>query len=351
MNVKESDFFNSLVTNAMDFLDVAIGEIRERPKYSVIHFYSAVEIIFKSRLLLEHWALVWDEPSSANKTKFEKGNFRSVSLENSIQRLKAIGGVNIDNNSILSFQRLQDHRNQLIHFFHPEYGPNPSNEIIAAVVADLCVSWFYLHRILTKFWRSEYSSYDQPLDELNRRMMQLREYLTVRYESVKPDIAKGIERGVQFENCYSCGFHAAKITGNEDPLFHTTCFVCANDNTWLEVPCPKCSQPVRTYELGEGVCSNCETQINMGYLIDLLGTKQTPREALENPAHGYCTNCEWPSEPTVIPWADQYICLNCFSTYDYLAYCEWCNEKNAGDISDSYLYGCVLCEGRHGWGD
>ena len=93
--MNESELFNSLVSNALDFLDAAIDDIRNRPKYSVIHFYSAVEIIFKSRLLLEHWALVWDEPSLANKAKFEKGNFRSVSLEDAIHRLKGIVGVGV----------------------------------------------------------------------------------------------------------------------------------------------------------------------------------------------------------------------------------------------------------------
>ena len=259
--------------------------------------------------------------------------------------------VNIDDSSIQSFQRLQRHRNQLVHFFHPEYGPNPSEEITATVVADLCVSWFYLHRILTKFWKFEYSVYAEPIDGLNRRMMQLREYLMVRYKSVEPDISKGIERGVVFDDCHSCGFHAAKIEIHENPLFHATCLVCAHDYSWLEVPCPKCRQPIRTYELGEGICSNCETQIDMSYLIDQFGAKQTPYEAYEDPAHGYCTNCEWPDEPTVVPWEDHYLCLNCFSTYDYLSSCQWCNEKNAGDMSDSFLYGCVLCEGRYGWGD
>ena len=50
--------FNRLVENAFDFLFKAISEIEGQPKYSVIHFYAAVELFVKARLMKEHWSLV-----------------------------------------------------------------------------------------------------------------------------------------------------------------------------------------------------------------------------------------------------------------------------------------------------
>jgi len=39
--------FKSLVENAIDFLKKSVAEIKKSPKYSVINFYSAVEIFLK----------------------------------------------------------------------------------------------------------------------------------------------------------------------------------------------------------------------------------------------------------------------------------------------------------------
>ena len=53
MNQKQ--IFNSLAKNAFDFLKQAIEEFDKSPKYSVIHFCAAVEMILKARLMTEHW--------------------------------------------------------------------------------------------------------------------------------------------------------------------------------------------------------------------------------------------------------------------------------------------------------
>ncbi len=56
--MNKEEMFNRLVENAFDFLFKAISEIEGQPKYSVIHFYAAVELFVKARLMKEHWSLV-----------------------------------------------------------------------------------------------------------------------------------------------------------------------------------------------------------------------------------------------------------------------------------------------------
>ena len=55
---KPSDLFDRLVDNALDFLNRSIADFEKSPKYSVIHFYTAVELFVKARLMAEHWSLV-----------------------------------------------------------------------------------------------------------------------------------------------------------------------------------------------------------------------------------------------------------------------------------------------------
>ena len=73
--------FNRLVENALDFLFEAISEIKEQPKYSVIHFYAAVELFVKARLMNEHWTLVITKRQEPDWDKFVAGDFQSVSLD------------------------------------------------------------------------------------------------------------------------------------------------------------------------------------------------------------------------------------------------------------------------------
>ncbi len=67
-----------LVENALDFLERAIDEFQESPKYSIIHFSAAVEQFLKARLMAEHWSLVVTDREKADWVKFSSGNLIKV---------------------------------------------------------------------------------------------------------------------------------------------------------------------------------------------------------------------------------------------------------------------------------
>ena len=52
--MNHEDIFESLTRNAFDFLERGIAEFDASPKYSVIHFCAAVEMLLKARLMKEH---------------------------------------------------------------------------------------------------------------------------------------------------------------------------------------------------------------------------------------------------------------------------------------------------------
>jgi HEPN domain-containing protein len=86
--IKSKEMFDSLVRNAIDFLEHSAFELEEKPKYSVINFCTAVELFLKARLMLEHWNLIYEDPKIANFTQFLQGNFKSVGMIDAIGRLK-----------------------------------------------------------------------------------------------------------------------------------------------------------------------------------------------------------------------------------------------------------------------
>jgi hypothetical protein len=90
-------FFDSLVRNAIDFLQMSVKELEKQPKYSVIHFAMSVELFLKARLLREHWSLVVSKIEKASLQAFRNGEFVSVTMDECLQRLG-----NIANDSLLT---------------------------------------------------------------------------------------------------------------------------------------------------------------------------------------------------------------------------------------------------------
>lgn len=343
--MESEEMYESLVHNAIDFLDRSISELEENPKYSVIHFYSGVELFLKARLMKEHWILILSDPRNANPTKFRSGDFNSVNLEEVVYRLREIVGVHITENELTVFRRLRDHRNKLIHFFHQDYVKKPDRDTLQIIAAEQCRGWFFLHRFLTKKWQGQFEKFLEQIETLNQMMLENRTFLETKYKELLPSIEKGKLGGKVFSECNYCGFEATTEIEVTEPIFETICLVCDNQENQLRIPCPNCECMISIIELGEGVCKQCNTEINMEFLLERYGEQQGYGSDYLGPSNAYCSNCEYTEERTVVPLDDKWFCLNCFQIYDYLSACESCGERVAGDMEDSYFSGCIVCDG------
>lgn len=73
--------FTDLVDNAIDFVEVAIEEVKQKSEYSIIHFYAAVGLVLKARILREHWTPVVSKKKDPNIDKFFNSDFQSISKD------------------------------------------------------------------------------------------------------------------------------------------------------------------------------------------------------------------------------------------------------------------------------
>ena len=110
--------FSRLVENGFDFLFKAIDELKDQPKYSVIHFHAAVELFVKARLMHEHWSLVVTKRQEPAWEKFVAGDFQSVSLDEAASRLSKIVRSGLSAPELEAFREVARHRNKMVHFFH-----------------------------------------------------------------------------------------------------------------------------------------------------------------------------------------------------------------------------------------
>jgi len=343
------EMFDSLVKNAIDFLKRSIEELEDNPKYSVINFFSAIELFLKARLMLEHWALIITKSEQANYQKFLEGNFHSVSMEDALKRLSNIANEDLSKTERECFNQIREHRNKLVHFFHPDYTNTPNINTLQSVVAEQCKGWYYLHKLLSVRWSDHFNKYTPAIEEVDQLMHERREFLRAKFELLLPTIEEEKKNGATFTVCFACGFESCKEQEVQSPLTNINCLVCEISMTTIKAKCPNCGKPIYVQELGEGECAYCHEEIDFGNLTSQFDNRSMSDRLIEE-ALAYCSECEHTEEPTVTQLGDKWLCLYCHTIHEDTGNCEWCSSFVTGNLEDSSWSGCVMCEGRQGHG-
>lgn len=351
LKIKKQEVFNSLVTNAIDFLKVSVAELKERPKYSVINFCTSIELFLKARLLKEHWSLIISRPEDANLNSFHAGNFKSVNMTEAIKRLNNIANQRLTLQEVECFEQIRQQRNKLVHFFDKKYSGKQFTRTINKIMVEQYKGWLYLHELLTNKWKDEFSNYAKKIRNLDRLMHDHREFLKTKFGFLKPEIEKKKKSGAVVRKCFTCKLESAIEEEICSPLFYNDCPVCNTMQWLLKVPCPnpKCSSDIFVFDLGEGDCDVCGEHISLEDLIDMYRDHVSPDEVGIVPDVAVCQECE--SYPgSVVPLDNgDWLCLNCINFFHQIDQCGWCSEWIAGAGENTCLIGCSHCSGRLGW--
>src|SRR5665213_2704851 len=120
-NPSTPDLNLSLVENGLDFIESSLGHIIKKSsqrnmKYAILHLFSGVLLILKERVRREHWALIFANPTNANKEKYLKGEFNSVNFDQLITLIKDVCGVQIPEDDEKALVKLRNERNRAEHF-------------------------------------------------------------------------------------------------------------------------------------------------------------------------------------------------------------------------------------------
>lgn len=344
---KTNNAIHKISESAFDFLERAIDEIKTHPKYSVINFATAIELLLKARLINEHWSLVVERSSDADRETFLAGKCKTVSPGEAIKRLAKVCGQPVPNDAAVQFEKLAAHRNRMIHFFHEAASEEATPELIEEVVKEQCLCWFHLEHLLEQ-WNDQFSQYEQQILRVRWSMRRNRAYLSIAFERLGPKIEEGKKAGLKFHACSGCGYEAAEMTELSDVLFENNCHVCGLSESYAEIQCPnECGQKIHVAGHGsDRTCSNCGHQVTAGELSDVLSTEYV------DPVDYVQMNCALcVSLGSVVKHGEIYVCTECLETSDKIAGCGWCHERQmgGGDLDYSYQTGCEFCDGHAGW--
>lgn len=342
---KKNNHFELLVENAIDFMNKSLEDLKnDSMKYSVINFYTSVELFLKARLLKEHWSLIVTKDPDISK--FEQGDFVSITFDTSYLRIDKILNSPLDQKTIDHIKCIKQHRNSMVHFFHKDCLKNKNKLLFEQLNA-----WYDVNRLLTKDWKSHFEKYILTIEKINITLMSkyepyINRHYEVIYDSQKLEIEKMIANGTILRNCGICNKTALRTTVFTKNIKTYECTVCKRRDTFVETKCPNCKKPItiNSPDSGSSSCEFCDTSITY--------THSDLKKLLENnPLRGDydigCSDCA--TEDSLISINKKYFCTNCFEIHDEIGECDWCGASSSGAYNSeeaSGLYGCAFCSGN-----
>ena len=334
--------FDSLVLNGIDFLKKAVTQLEDDPKYSVINFYTAVEIFLKAPLVKEHWSLV--VVGKPDRQAYEAGNFMSVTFDDACERLASSLKKPLPNSAKKAFDAVRVHRNRMVHFYHAGIDGKQRD----AIKLEQAQAWYELNRFLTDVWRKEFSSYIPELKMMERGLIENNHYAQAKYGSLKNKIEGMKSGGTIFKHCPSCKTEGCIVTELATRLISCNCLVCFYSDISLEVSCPECESEQQLSAYCGFTCPECGHSVAEDEIFDFVDqcTVRGTKDDMDSDTPANCDECQ--GYESVCEYEGGYLCANCFSFFDSLSSCGWCNHTRTCADGDSYVTGCEFCDGLVG---
>ncbi|WP_426763622.1 hsdR [Hafnia paralvei] len=337
----------ALIKNGLDFLDQARNELENsKTKFSVVSFWTAVEILLKVPLAHEHWSLVCSPKKPIKKQAYLAGDFQSVTYEETRERLKDVLEKPLDKETDGAFDKVRKHRNRVVHFYHPTFTAAEQSQILK----EQADAWFALNRLLRDEWKVIFGvKHNWKLAFGETRLIRGNEfYAAVRLKQVKPELDQLAEKNIRIDTCNECHQHAAVIEteniGNENRKLEVKrCKVCTSAVRQITLICPNCEKPQLLSE-GDGDfdCKHCDYTSGRYELLDGEAFHTLDEQIVAAFPAG-CTNCMTPE--SVCKFGDGYLCTQCFLYYNELHVCGCCAHISDRVPELSHIRGCEFCDG------
>lgn len=342
------DIFDKLTKNAIHFMGHSVDLLEgKKTDFALVSFYTGLELLVKARLCAEHWSLIVKSVEKTNKKQFVEGESKTVGLDESQQRLARVADDGLPSDIYECIDRVRKHRNRIVHFDHPARFKEEFRSVIAA---EMCRAWYLLLRHIKTRWRRYFKKYIEDLDDLDRQIGRIREYLKAKYEEVKGYVAEMVGCGAEVKECPSCGYEAM-LSEEDEEVVHFDCQVCGNHEARLLLPCPDpdCVGTVVVDVEPPGECEKCNREMTVANLIEHFDPVGDPRNGWAE-SRAYCGRCECFAEGcgTVVPIrTEHWMCMNCLALFQNLEVeaCHHCAELNAPLTDGSGFFGCIRCDG------
>lgn len=309
----EKEISFTVLENGLDFIYSALNYIKGDPqkkdlKYAVLHLSAGVELVFKEKLRQTHWSFVFDNIDKANLNSYNTGDFNSVNLDKSIQRLIELCNVSINDEQKRILSKLRKSRNQLEHFAIVD---SP----IALKASSAGVLSFIVDFITNEFDKKIQNPTEiELINAIQALLPEFDHFVKTRMSEILDRISKfdnpvvecprctqkalAIDDGT---SCFFCGYSAdgeSSVKDYIESLYGITWKYIADGGDYPIYSCPECGDETlldRKSLVGEElvrfICFSCGNTWEWGYM-DFCARCGTPTSC--NPEDGFalCHSCE-----------------------------------------------------------
>ncbi|WP_415853341.1 hypothetical protein [Sinomonas sp. G460-2] len=205
-----------LSENGRHFLRSTLDEIGRDDetgnRNAVIFVAAAVEVLLKTRLALEHWTLLFEDPSKAKLQDLKSGEFLSVQASKLVQRLNNVAPLSLKSDSPDQVFRL---RNRMVH-----YGPPPQLAVRVELAVGLGFALDFIHKhLLSELPTEEQTELETLKQEITEVFSKLDEFRTDRLAALEAEL----NTRATTVTCPDCNQEALVIDSEDDA---DTCLFC-----------------------------------------------------------------------------------------------------------------------------
>lgn len=106
-------------------------------KYALLHLSSGIELVFKSRLNIEHWTYIFEDMNKASKKSYKDGSLKTADSNTAIDRLEKLCDYSFDEKQKMHLKKLREARNRFEHGYinnNPKAIENIINNAVKVIV-------------------------------------------------------------------------------------------------------------------------------------------------------------------------------------------------------------------------
>lgn len=332
--------FTNLTRNGLEFLKSSINELEDgNSKYAVIHFFTALEILLKARLVLEDWTLCVSNKDKATIEAFRRGESNTVGLRDALARLGTLPDGKWDQSETNVLDNLRRRRNQAVHFFHPEHLGTAQK-----VAVEQLVGWHLLFRRLSSQWKTHFQEFEDEIAALDSAMRKRADFFPEVYKQLEAKIfseAASRHRTV----CNECNQPASLSEGSlVEGLFQMRCRVCESEQLSVFLPCKNkdCGRLVDQLTDRSCTCRGCgdEHQVDCMDTLEYFASSHPELAPI-----AWCGVCGFTPQQSVIRLDGSCFCLACQTMMDrwHVRHCDSCGSDVTGRVGDQMNPGCIRC--------
>jgi ribosomal protein S27AE/acyl carrier protein len=340
--IDKKEVIKELTLSCIEFFESSIKLIESNPKFSIVHFSTALELALKTRIAFQHWSLLLEKIDKNSSSSFLNGDFQSIQAASLVDKINGLYGKEIEDDEKCAYKEIFDHRNKIIHYYHSALtDKNRKDNIIGSEMS----AWYYISKRIKKWSDSHLKPYKKEINNLIRHMSELKTYVNIVYKEIKPLIDKAKANGLFVCKCNICNKESRVEEYNKFEgiftLVRTKCKICGFYGSRLLLCCPSCNYKTEFKEVESNsiTCEKCGYEFNnkLEFVNGYDSDTKTMRTI-------YCPKCS--HDAVVLAHENFYVCLKCGKFGPNTDTCEWCNsEFFSYDPQGSYINGCPLCDG------